>query len=81
MPSVIVELEDEVDAVARTERWIEGGDGLVAALRAEKFRFASYDAQVILYEAAARGQTTTVRELLAAGVPLKPLPAPTTDNP
>jgi hypothetical protein len=81
MPSVIVELEDEVDAVARTERWIEGGNGLVAALRAEKFDFASYDAQVILYETAARGQTTTVRELLAAGVPLKPLPAPTTDNP
>jgi hypothetical protein len=81
MPSVIVELEDEVDAVARTERWIEGGDGLVAALRAEKFDFASYDAQVMLYETAARGQTTTVRELLAAGVPLKPLPAPTTDNP
>jgi len=81
MPSVIAELEDEVDAVARTERWIEGGDGLVAALRAEKFDFASYDAQVILYETAARGQTTTVRELLAAGVPLKPLPAPTTDNP
>lgn len=81
MPSVIVELEDEVDAVARTERWIEGGDGLVAALRAEKFDFASYDAQVILNEAAARGQTATVRELLAAGVPLKPLPAPKIDNP
>jgi ankyrin repeat protein len=81
MPSVIVELEDEVDAVARTERWIEGGNGLVAALRAEKFDFASYYAQVILYETAARGQTTTVRELLAAGVPLKPLPVPTTDNP
>jgi hypothetical protein len=73
MPSVIVELEDEVDAVARAERWIEGSDGLVAALRAEKFDFASYYAQVILYETAARGQTTTVRELLAAGVPLKPL--------
>ena len=81
MPSVIVELEDEVDAVARTERWIDGEDGLVAALRAEKFDFASYDAQVILYETAARGQTATVRELLAAGVPLKPLPAPTADNP
>jgi hypothetical protein len=81
MPSVIGELEDEVDAVARTERWIEGGEGLVAALRAEKFDFASYDAQVILYETAARGHTATVRELLAAGVPLKPLPVPTTENP
>lgn len=81
MPSVIVELEDEEDAVARTERWIEGGDGLVATLRAERFDFASFDAHVILDEAAARGQTATVRDLLAAGVPLKPLPAPKTDNP
>jgi ankyrin repeat protein len=81
MPSVIAELEDEVDAVAHTDRWIEGGDGLVAALRAENFDFVSYDAQVILEEAAARGQTATVRELLAAGVPLKPLPAPNIDNP
>jgi Domain of unknown function (DUF6438) len=67
MPSVIVEVEDEVDAVAHTERWIEAGNGLVAALRAEKFNFASYDAQVILYEAAARGQTTTVRECWQLG--------------
>lgn len=81
MPTVILELEDEVDAVARTKRWIEGGEGLVAALRAEKFDFASYDAQRILENAALGGQTATVRELLAAGVPVKPLPAPKIDNP
>ena len=80
MPSVIGELEDEVDAAARTERWLEAADGLVAALQAEKFNFISYDAQVILEEAAARGQTATVGELLTAGVPLKPLAAPTTEN-
>ena len=81
MPSAMVDMEDEVDAVARVDRWIEGREGLVAALRAEKFEFASYDAQLILEEAAGRGQTATVRELLAAGVPLKPLPAPTRENP
>jgi ankyrin repeat protein len=81
MPSVIVELEDEVDALARTERWIEGRDGLVAALRTEKFDFTSYAAQRILEGAAASGQTATVRELLAAGVPVKPIPAPQKDNP
>jgi ankyrin repeat protein len=81
MPAVILKLEDEVDAFARTNRWIEGGDGLVAALRAEKLDFASYDAQLILEEAAARGQTATVRELLTAGVPIKPLPAPKINNP
>jgi hypothetical protein len=29
MPAVILELEDEVDAVARTKRWIQGGEGLL----------------------------------------------------
>lgn len=81
MPTVILELEDEVDAVARTKRWTEGAEGLVAALRAEKFDFASYEAQRILESAAVGGQTATVRELLAAGVPVKPLPAPKIDNP
>jgi ankyrin repeat protein len=81
MPAVILELEDEVDAVARTERWIKGGEGLVAALRTEKFNFASYDSQLIMETAAVYGQTATVRELLAAGVPIKPLPAPKIDNP
>jgi hypothetical protein len=81
MPTVILELEDEVDALARAKRWTEGAEGLVAALRAEKFDFASYEAQRILESAAVGGQTATVLELLAAGVPVKPLPAPKIDNP
>ena len=80
MPTVILELEDEVDAAARTKRWTEGEEGLVAALRAEKFDFASYDAQRTLENAAVGGQTATVLELLAAGVPIKPLPPPTPDD-
>jgi ankyrin repeat protein len=78
MPAVITELEDEVDAFARTRRWIEGEDGLVQTLQAEKFDFHSYAGQLILKEAAARGQTATVRGLLQAGVPLHPLPPPQT---
>lgn len=76
MPEVIADLEDEVDSFAQTKRWIDGTGGLVAALKAEGFNFSSYDAQVILKEAATRGQTDTVQELLDAGVPLKPMPAP-----
>lgn len=76
MPEVVTDLEDKVDAFARTRRWIEGSDGLVQALQAEKYDFHSYEAQAILREAASRGQTATVRELLKAGVPLKILPAP-----
>lgn len=76
MPQVISELEDDVDKFAQTKHWIEGTEGLAGALKGEKFNFNSYAAQVILKEAATRGRTETVRELLDAGVPLKPLPAP-----
>jgi ankyrin repeat protein len=76
MPAVITELEDEVDTFGRTQRWIDGSEGLVQALQAEKFNFHTFEAQVMLKEAASRGGTTTVREFLKAGVPLEPLPAP-----
>ncbi len=76
MPAVITELEEEVDRFARTERWIEGREGLVALLGAEKYNFKSFEAQVMLKEAATRGATATVQDLLEAGVPLVPLPAP-----
>lgn len=76
MPAVITELENEVDAFGRTKRWIEGEDGLASALREEKFNFETFEAQLMLKEAASRGETETVRELLDAGVPLEPKPAP-----
>ena len=81
MPAVIAELEDEVDAVAHTQRWIGGSDGLVLLLKAEKFNFKAFEAQVMLKEAASRGQTATVRQFLEAGVPLRPLPAPKPKEP
>jgi ankyrin repeat protein len=81
MPVVISELEDEVDTFGRTQRWVEGKDGLVPALRAEKLNFETFEAQVMLKEAASRGETATVRELLDAGVPLEPKPAPKPKEP
>jgi len=81
MPAVITELEDEVDTFARTQRWIEGRDGLVSALREEKFNFETLEGQLMLKEAASRGETATVRELLDAGVPLEPKPAPKPEEP
>ncbi len=68
MPAVITELETKVDAFARTDRWVKGGDGLVQALKAEKFNFHSHQAQELMKEAASRGESGTVRELLEAGV-------------
>lgn len=81
MPAVITGLEDDVDTFARTHRWIEGKDGLVSALREEKFNFETFEAQLMLKEAASRGETEAVRELLGAGVPLEPKPAPKPEEP
>ena len=81
MPAVITELEDKIDTLARTERWIDGSDGLVQALQAEKFNFKTFQAQVTLKEAASRGRTETTRALLEAGVPLEPLPPPKPKGP
>jgi ankyrin repeat protein len=76
MPAVITDLEDSVDELARTKRWVSGTDGLVDALHAENFKFHSFAAQVMLKEVATRGETATLQGLLAAGVPLVPLPDP-----
>jgi ankyrin repeat protein len=76
MPAVITDLENEVDKFARTERWIKGGEGLVSQLQGERFNFQSYEGQLLLKEAATRGEANTVQELLFAGVSLVPLKAP-----
>jgi ankyrin repeat protein len=81
MPALISDLEDAVDQLAETGRWIRGTDGLVDALEAEKYNFKSFEAQVMLKEAAQRGATSTVEDLLDAGVQLKPLPAPKPKEP
>jgi ankyrin repeat protein len=74
MPQVITELEDAVDTLAQTERWIAGETGMVQALRNAKFNFHTHAAQAILKEAARSGNAGTVQALLDAGVPLTPLP-------
>ncbi len=76
MPSIISELEDDVDAMAHDQRWINGTEGLVRSLQSENFNFQRTAAQDILKQAAARGEAVTLSELLAACVPLKPIPPP-----
>jgi ankyrin repeat protein len=76
MPAIVTDIEERVDALARTSRWIAGDDGLVQALKAEKFNFQSFAAQTMLKEAASHGQTATVQQFLQAGVPVKPIPPP-----
>jgi len=74
MPAVIVDLEDAVDDLAHTDRWIEGADGLVAALKAEGFDFHSSDAELMLKRASERKQVATAHELMDAGAPLEKQP-------
>jgi ankyrin repeat protein len=76
MPTVIADLEEAVDDFARTSRWTAGADGLVDFLKTEKYNFHTFEAQVVLKRSVVQGQTATVRQLLAAGVPLQPLPIP-----
>lgn len=80
MPSVITELEDQVDDLAGSERWISGADGLVQALQAEKFNFQSFEAQLMLKNAAERGQVEAMKQFVEAGVPLYRLPVPSTNE-
>jgi ankyrin repeat protein len=75
MPAVIEQLEDEVDRVAESSRWVNGTDGLVKALKGEDFDFKTNDAQLMLKRAADHKQAETVRDLIQAGVPLDPMPA------
>lgn len=81
MPAVIDELENAVDELARTDRWVKGTEGMVEALQAERFDFGTLGAQHMLKEAATRGATGTVRELLGAGVPLDPIKPPQLEEP
>jgi hypothetical protein len=73
MPAVIHDLEDAVDGIAGSGRWVRGGDGLVAALKAENFDFKTFEAQKMMRLAARNGETATVKQFLQTGVTLKPM--------
>jgi len=75
MPEIITDLEEAVDRLARTDRWIRG-DSLLEALKAEQYNFNSFDAQVIAKIAAVKGDTQLFGDLLKAGVPHDLLPMP-----
>jgi len=81
MPSTVTEIEDEVDELAGTKKWINGSDGLVEALQSENFDFKAYAAQAMLREAAHHGEAATVRGFLENGTSLVPLPKPKSKDP
>jgi ankyrin repeat protein len=74
MPLVVLELEDAVDMLARSDRWVLGRQGLVQSLKSEGYDFHTTDAQSVLKRAIVGNQAKTAEELLQAGVPLEVLP-------
>ncbi|WP_180147756.1 TonB family protein [Sphingomonas sp. R-74633] len=75
MPEVVTALEDEVDRVAGTVRWVQGDETSLPALRAEGFDPRSPAAADFARVAIERRGDAFVLDLLAAGLPLD-RPAP-----
>jgi hypothetical protein len=74
MPFAVSELEDAVDMLARSDRWVLGREGLTQSLKSEGYDFQTTMAQSLLQRAIVGDQARTVGELLHAGVPLEVLP-------
>lgn len=71
MPLSVERLEEEIDRVSGSARWTRGNADTIAALEAEHWDFKSPQAAATLSRAAQRGDAAVVRDLVAAGVPLK----------
>jgi ankyrin repeat protein len=64
MPEAVTRLEDEVDRVAGTARWIRGDGGAVETLTAEGFDFSSPAAARMLFWAAGDGDERFAIDLI-----------------
>lgn len=73
MPSAISELEDTIDRLAGTDKWLRGNADTAPSLVAEEWDFKAQDAthSTLLPAVAARGNVDAVRGLLALGVPVE----------
>jgi ankyrin repeat protein len=71
MPEAITRLEQEIDRVSHSARWVEGNGDTFRSLADEKFDFKSDEAADVLREAASRGEAELVRSLLSEGTPVK----------
>lgn len=75
MPAVVTQLEDAVDEVAQTGRWVRGDNGLVETIEKEGFDFHSEEAVRILVRSIETGGDQTHVDLISRGAPLE-LPSP-----
>lgn len=68
MPEAVTELEQTIDRVADTTKWINGNGETVAALKKEGWDFKSEEAAKMMARGALRGSAEFVQDLLKAGV-------------
>jgi hypothetical protein len=64
------QLEDAIDRLAGSERWVKGNAETLAALEAERWDFKSHAAANALARLAALGNSQVALDLVHAGVPL-----------
>jgi ankyrin repeat protein len=71
MPDFVTALEEAVDKVAGTRRWITGDEETLASLQREKWDFSSRATASMLARAAVEAPDAVVFGLLAKGAPVK----------
>jgi len=70
MPQSVSDLEETIDRVADTGKWIRGDAQTVSALKKEEWDFKSPEAAKVLARASEAGNSALVSDLLAEGVGL-----------
>jgi ankyrin repeat protein len=68
MPQAVSDLEETIDRVSDTTKWIKGNQETVPALKREGWNFKSSQAAEVMARALKEGNTALVQDLLAAGV-------------
>jgi hypothetical protein len=80
MPAVVTELEDAVDTVSDSARWVTSSPGTLEAVRQSGIGLTSPQAARILRTAVRTGDLVTAKRLLDAGTPVDQ-PAPSRGSP
>jgi hypothetical protein len=70
MPPVVTTLQDAVDKMAGTDRWIKGLPSLIPVLKAANAEFTGIIGLELMDAAAERGDLATLRKLKAMGAPV-----------
>lgn len=67
MPQAVTDLEETIDRIAGTVKWVRGNEDTVPSLKKEGWDFKSPEAAQVMARAAEDGSSRLVSDLLAAG--------------